>query len=214
MLKITPTFIKFTEMKPRATSNRRDKYALYMCNYCHKEFEANYHEIKRGNKYKCNDCAIHNLSNHPIYRVWGNMKDRCFNDKHKAFKNYGRKNIIVCDEWRNNFKSFYDWSLLNGWDNGLSIDRIDNDGNYEPSNCRWATDEIQHQNTRLIMSTNKSGYRGVFFHKGNKKFLASIGVNGKKKYLGYFKTDIEAAIAYDNFVINNNMNNPLNFPIL
>lgn len=75
--------------------------------------------------------------NKKLNSIWHAMKSRCENPSIKEFNRYGGRGIKVCDEWRNDFKKFYDWAILNGYREGLSIDRINNDGNYEPSNCQW-----------------------------------------------------------------------------
>nr|DAU26384.1 MAG TPA: PVL ORF-50-like family [Caudoviricetes sp.] len=85
------------------------------------------------------------------------MKTRCYNEKCPDFKNYGGRGITVCDEWRNDFKAFYDWSISHGWKKDLYIDRIDNDGNYDPSNCRWTTMTVQANNTRRIHAITYNG---------------------------------------------------------
>jgi hypothetical protein len=85
------------------------------------------------------------------------MKKRCYNEKCPDFKNYGGRGITVCDEWRNDFKAFYDWSISHGWKKDLYIDRIDNDGNYDPSNCRWTTMTVQANNTRHIHAITYNG---------------------------------------------------------
>lgn len=83
-----------------------------------------------------------------LYRIWDKMKQRCFNKNSEVYEYYGSRGITVCDEWRDSFQVFYDWAMESGYEEGLSIDRIDNDGNYEPSNCRWATQKQQNNNKR------------------------------------------------------------------
>lgn len=76
------------------------------------------------------------------------MKDRCYNEKNKSYKNYGGRGITICQEWLDDKEKFIKWSLENGYQEHLSIDRINNDGNYEPSNCRWVTISQNNQNRR------------------------------------------------------------------
>jgi hypothetical protein len=96
----------------------------------------------------CKTRTTHNLSKHPLYGVWSNMIARCENPKNPDFQNwYGSKGVTVCDEWRNDFKVFYDWAMLNGYKKGLTIDRVNGEGNYEPDNCRWVTPKKQANNT-------------------------------------------------------------------
>lgn len=83
-----------------------------------------------------------------LYTRWGSMIHRCYNQKRKDWKDYGGRGITVCDEWRNDFIAFENWALANGYQTHLTIDRKDNDGNYEPSNCHWATHKQQSKNRR------------------------------------------------------------------
>lgn len=89
----------------------------------------------------------HGLTNTRIYNIWLAMKGRCNNPNNSAYKKYGGRGIKVCEEW-NEFLSFYNWAINNGYEKSLSIDRIDVNGNYEPNNCRWADSVTQGNNTR------------------------------------------------------------------
>lgn len=89
---------------------------------------------------------IHGFSGHPIFRIWQGMVDRCHNPNNQSYKWYGGRGIKVCRRWRNSPKTFL--NDMGERPKGLSLDRINNDGNYEPSNCRWATTKQQMRNYR------------------------------------------------------------------
>ena len=119
----------------------------------------------------------HGLSNTRLNKIWDGMKSRCYNKNSTSYKYYGARGIMVCDEWKNDFKAFYDWAINNGYQDGLSIDRINVDGNYEPSNCRWVDSFAQLSNK----STN------VYVeYKGKKQTLSqwSRELNIPKSTLG------------------------------
>lgn len=91
--------------------------------------------------------TVHGMCNTRLYHIWNAMKQRCENPKAINYKYYGAKGVSVCQEWRNNFRSFYSWAMAHGYENDLTLDRVDGSGNYEPSNCRWATAKEQQNNT-------------------------------------------------------------------
>lgn len=136
------------------------------------------------------DNERHGNCGSPEYIAWNNLKNRCNNPNNSRYAHYGGRGIKVCDSWKTSFINFYN-------DMGErptpyhSIDRIDNDGNYEPSNCRWATNSQQNLN-RKISPLNRSGHRGVRYYKKYDRWVAYITINYKQKFLGYYDTYEEA----------------------
>ena len=90
----------------------------------------------------------HNECRTRLYNIWSGMTQRCCNQNSHGYKDYGARGITVCEEWMKDYRNFRKWATENGYDDNLSLDRINNDGNYEPSNCRWATNVEQARNRR------------------------------------------------------------------
>lgn len=107
----------------------------------------------------CKKCCrkTHGKTNTRLFNIWQSMKARCYNKNNQNFYNYGGKGINICDEWKNSFINFYNWAINNGYKDSLSIDRINCNGNYEPSNCRWTDNYTQANN-----KTNNKHY----YYKG------------------------------------------------
>lgn len=101
--------------------------------------------------------TTHGLSKTSLYYAWHSMKARCYNANDHNYPRYGKRGITVCDEWKNSFENFRDWAMLNGYKNGLSLDRIDNDGNYCPNNCRWTTTKVQNNNRGVSINITYNG---------------------------------------------------------
>ena len=186
----------------------KQRYFNCLCLKCNREKIVALRHIKYGNSTQCLSCSnsknnkIHGESTTRLYIEWNNMRRRCRNEK-----NYINNNIVVCEEWLD-YLTFKQWSLLNGYKSNLTLDRINNNQGYNANNCRWTTYQVQAENQRHLKSTNTSGYKGVSFNKNRNKFVAQISVNKKHINLGSsFTTAKDAAIAYDTFVINNNLNN-------
>ncbi len=141
------TSIKESEFRV-SRSGRRERMVLCKC-VCGSVRPYRLSSLRRGTATSCGcipAAHIHGLSKHPLYSIWSSMRQRCDNRRNKSYPYYGGNGITVCKAWDTDFKSFYAWAMNNGYSEGLQIDRIDNDYNYSPSNCRWVSATINNRN--------------------------------------------------------------------
>lgn len=147
-----------------------------------------------GRKTQCRECAKksskkykHGMTNTSLFNIWHSMKQRCYDRRNNSYNLYGNRGIIICEEWKNDFLNFYSWAMENGYKKGLSIDRIDVDGNYEPSNCRWANTIEQANNKRNNIIIEYNGIKDTLPNWARK-----VGINkGILQYRYYHKWDVE-----------------------
>jgi len=144
----------------------RSSYWLCLCE-CGNEKVVRNDCLKSGNTRSCGCLnrepreVIHGLARTRLYRIYHAMKQRCYNPNANHYDRYGGRGIRICDEWLNDFQTFAEWAISDGYASGLTIDRIDNDGNYEPSNCRWVTQRVQTRNSSRNTSIEYNGERRI-----------------------------------------------------
>jgi hypothetical protein len=149
-------------LKRKESANRNLKYALFRCK-CGKEKCIRYQDVVYGGINSCgcrktkNNIKMnttHGLRNHRLYHIWQAMINRCYRDDFPSYKYYGNRGVYVCDEWKNSVKAFYEWAMNNGYQDNLTIDRMDNDEGYTPYNCRWVTrkENMQNRGTTKIFA--------------------------------------------------------------
>ena len=191
---------------PTSKSTKKYRCGLYECQYCGKEFEAGTSSVKRGHTKSCGCLRgdAHGLRNHRMYKTWECMKGRCYNPDFKQYADYGGRGITVCKEWLD-ITNFVDWvENKSNWEEGLTLDRIDNDKGYSPDNCTFSTRTIQSINQRQ-QSNNTSGYVGITWDKHRNKWSARVHINNKGKHIGYYLNKEEAVLARDQYIIENNL---------
>lgn len=148
------TVIKLDHLQKCKNSTKSRSYWLCKCE-CGNEKVVRSDCLTTGNTKSCgclnkdrSNQITHGLSRTKIYHMYYGMLDRCYNTSSKAYKYYGARDIKVCESWKNDFKTFYDWGQNNGYEEGLTLERKDVNGNYEPSNCTWIPASEQPNNTR------------------------------------------------------------------
>jgi len=167
------------------------RYGLYKCPQCSASVKTTVQNHKKRKTEICAQCILknrnttHGLSKEKFYQTWDNMMGRCYNKSTAQFKDWGGRGIVVCDEWKNPavFKLWFDENYIKGY----QIDRIDNDGNYEPNNCRYVSASVNIQNQGKRSGTT-SRYKFIDWHEASGKWR----VRHKGEYMGLFKTEEEA----------------------
>ena len=152
----------------------------------------NYHVLTSGLN---NANSSHGLRGIPEYNVWAGMKDRTGNSNSAAYKNYGGRGIKVCDRWLSSFSNFIE-DMGRRPSDKHTIERVDNDGNYEPRNCIWATRDVQSKNQR----PKQLMYRGSVSVNQCGNYCGRVMVEGKQHSCGTYKNKKEAQAAIDKFI--------------
>ena len=201
-------------------STTKSHYGIFECPICKKHIKTRVSDVNNGSTTKCRSCANknnnvkHSEANSRLYNIRNMMIQRCTNPNATKYDNYGARGITVCNDWIDSYESFRDWALINGYSKELTIDRKENDKGYYPDNCRWVNKSVQSRNTRILSSRNTTGYRGVIIRKSKTGFSYQANIrhgNNKTIHIGTFKTIIEAAKAYDQYIIDNNLEHTRNF---
>lgn len=140
----------------RAEGHSHEAHWLCRCSACGVEKKVVGGKFRRGEAVcPCQGGhSQHGMTDTPLYKVWVGMRYRCGNAR---FLRYGGRGIRVCDEWAHDFSAFQAWALSNGWARGLQIDRIDNDGHYQPGNCRFVTNRENNRNKSTNFSITHDG---------------------------------------------------------
>lgn len=188
-------------VKPTENYYKKVRMATFECTACKQAFNAVVSK-KAESQLTCRNCIgtatlLPNRS-HRLYSIWATTKAK-LKATNAHVTAYGSKGITMCTEWTNSYDAFYAWATTNGYADNLTIDRIDNNGNYEPSNCRWVNYSIQIVNQRPIKRTNTTGYKGIS-KVDDTHWVAHIKFEHRSYGLGTFSTAELAAKSYDSFV--------------
>lgn len=136
----------------------------------------------------------HGMAGHRLYNIWTGMKQRCSNPNSVFYHRYGGRGIAICSEWATSFEAFSAWALHNGYKDDLQIDRIDNDGNYEPDNCRWATPKVNNRNRE---NNRRVKWRGRLVTLPELAEASGIELSCLRHRIDVMRLPVGKALAYD-----------------
>jgi len=210
---------------PTSTSKQKTRYGVFECKQCKTQSKYAVNDIKRSaTGGLCKKCykpiAAANNSTHgdsqttnsiykSLYRRWSHIKARCNCVTDDAYPRYGGVGITMIKSWEEDYSVFKEWAISNGYQEQLTIDREDNSKGYSPDNCRWVSYEIQNRNRgKIKVRQCSSKYKGVTLK--NNRYAARIMVNRVSINLDNFDSQIDAAKAYNNYIIEHNLEHTLN----
>ena len=191
---------------PSESSKKRKRFGVYECPLCGDHVRVLTTRVKTGRSSKCHPCSkkqfvdrgtTHGMTGTRLHGIYVNMRSRCYHTGCHNYNLYGGRGIKICNEWQDP-QSFFDWAEVNGYEPDRSIDRIDNDKGYCPENCRFVDLKAQAQNRRKREGCKGSKYIGV---RRRGSFQYYIMIDGKSIEKTGFKTEEEAAIARDRFIL-------------
>lgn len=192
------------ELDPIRYYNVSNRVVRCQCT-CGNIFETTLRPLQTGHSTSCGckrmeafynnrkDLTTHGLSNHRLYRLWTDMKTRCNNPNSYPYARYGNRGISICSEWANDFMNFYNWAMANGYNENMTIDRIDNNGPYSPENCRWVTPREQATNKTTNIMITFNGKTACLSEHCTELGLNYNRIHDRITYLGW---SVEQALSH------------------
>ena len=196
------TFGRLTVIKEVERNNRGERCFLCKCNCGNEKIIVGWRLTTKNKPTQSCGCLhkeivsntfkTHGDSNERLYHIYKGMINRCLNENDKSYKYYGGRGIKLCDEWLNDYELFKKWSLDNGYNELLTIERVDINGNYEPRNCRWATRKEQANNTR---KNHLLEYNGKLYTMSELSELCGINYSTLRKRINDMGWSVEKAVS-------------------
>lgn len=188
-IKMSSVFIKDLPTR-RDKSGKKRRYCVVRCSYCGTEYEILKHNLNCTKSCGCMTSKLiseagtkHGQRQTRLYQIWADMKTRCSNVKHSCYKNYGGRGVDVCNDWRD-FSPFFEWADYSGYNDSLTIERIDNNRGYCPENCEWVTIKEQQNNKRTTINIegftslkNWAKHNNIPYRTALHRFKAGWGID-------------------------------------